>query len=267
MKHVKGGYGWVPDLPDHRDHVYAAPRKVVAKLPTKVDLRKKCPPVYNQGRIGSCTANAIGAAMQFVRRIEKRKPDFVPSRLFIYWNERNIEHTVSVDSGAQIRDGIKVVAKLGVCAETMWAYDDTPADPHNSVWPQGALPTVKPSKKCYMAAGKNQAIAYQRIAANLSQMKGCLSSGYPFIIGFSVYESFEGPKVEKTGELNMPEPGEALVGGHAVLVVGYDETKQRFLVRNSWGKNWGKAGYFTMPYAYLLDPNLSDDFWTIRVTE
>ena len=98
-------------------------------------------------------------------------------------------------------------------------------------------------------------------------MKGCLSSGYPFIIGFSVYESFEGPDMEKTGELNMPESGERQIGGHAVLVVGYEEAQQRFLVRNSWGKNWGKAGYFTMPYTYLLDPNLSDDFWTIRVTE
>ena len=105
MKRIVNKYGWVPDFPDHRDYVYAAPRKVVAKLPTKVDLRKKCPPVYDQGRIGSCTANAIGAAMQFVRRIEKRKPDFVPSRLFIYWNERNMEHTVPVDNGARFETG------------------------------------------------------------------------------------------------------------------------------------------------------------------
>lgn len=267
MKPTAGRYGWMPDLPDNRDHVYAAPIKVVTKLPPKIDLRKKCPPVYNQGHIGSCTANAIGAAMQFVRRFEKRKPDFVPSRLFIYWNERNIERTVPVDNGAQIRDGIKVVAKFGVCDEKIWAYDDTPADPNTNLWPAGAKPTLKPSKESFSSASKNQAISYQRIAPNLSQMKGCLASGYPFIIGFSVYESFEGPTVKRTGELNMPQPGEAQVGGHAVLVVGYDEKQQRFLVRNSWGKNWGKAGYFTMPYTYLLDPNLSDDFWTIRVTE
>jgi len=267
MRPVLSKYGWVPDLPDHRDHTYAAPLKVVAKLPAKVDLRKQCPPVYNQGRIGSCTANAIGAAMQFVRRQEKRKPDFVPSRLFIYWNERKTEHTVPLDNGAQIRDGIKVVAKLGVCSESLWPYDDTPADPNTNVWPDGAKPTVKPSKACYDAAEKNQAISYQRISRALSHMKGCLASGYPFIIGFSVYESFEGPRVEKTGELNMPEPGEGQIGGHAVLVVGYDEVRQRFHVRNSWGKDWGVGGYFTMPYAYLLDQNLSDDFWTIRVTE
>ena len=147
-------FGWVPDLPDQRDHTYAAPQKVIGKLPTKVDLRKKCPPVYNQGRIGSCTANAIGAAMQFVRKVEKRKPDFLPSRLFIYWNERSMEHTVPVDNGAQIRDGIKVVAKLGVCPETAWPYDDTPADPNTSVWPQGAKATVKPGKQCFTAGGE-----------------------------------------------------------------------------------------------------------------
>ena len=186
--------------------------------------------IFARNALRSMTKAGLGRArrMRLVRRCslfgesKKRKPDFVPSRLFIYWNERNMEHSVPVDNGAQIRDGIKVVAKLGVCAETMWAYDDTPADPNNSLWPQGALPTVKPPKMCYLAAGKNQAIAYQRISANLSQMKGCLSSGYPFIIGFSVYESFEGPEVKKTGELNMLEPAEALVGGHAVLVVGYD---------------------------------------------
>jgi len=263
----KKDFGWVPYLPDQRDHTYAAPQKVIGKLPTKVDLRKKCPPVYNQGRIGSCTANAIGAAMQFVRKVEKRKPDFVPSRLFIYWNERSMEHTVPVDNGAQIRDGIKVVAKLGVCPETAWPYDDTPADPNTSVWPRGAKATVKPGKQCFAAAEKNQAIAYQRVGRSIVQMKGCLASGYPFVIGFSVYDSFESAEVEKTGQLNMPGTGEGQVGGHAVLVVGYDESQQRFLVRNSWGKQWGMGGYFTMPYAYLLDSNLSDDFWTIRLTE
>jgi len=268
MEKMKMNYfGWVPDLPDHRDHAYAAPQRVVAKLPAKVDLRKHCPPVYNQGRIGSCTANAIGAAMQFVRRSQKRKPDFIPSRLFIYWNERSMEHTVSIDNGAQIRDGIKVVAKLGICPETAWPYDDTPADPNTNAWAQGAKATLKPSKDCFSAGAKNQAIAYQRVGRSLSQMKGCLASGFPFVIGFSVYDSFESAEVEKTGQLNMPGPAEGQIGGHAVLVVGYDESQQRFLVRNSWGKQWGMAGYFTMPYAYLLDANLSDDFWTIRLTE
>jgi C1A family cysteine protease len=96
-------------------------------------------------------------------------------------------------------------------------------------------------------------------------MKGCLASGYPFVYGFTVYESFESPQVAKTGIVPMPATSEKVLGGHAVLAVGYDESSQRFIVRNSWGPTWGMAGYFTVPYAYLTDANLSDDFWTIRL--
>ena len=106
----RGGYGWMPDLPDNRDHLYAAPMAKLGPLPAKVDLRKRCPPVYNQGQIGSCTANAIAAALQFDRKKQKLS-DFIPSRLFIYYNERSMEHSVPLDNGAQIRDGIKSVGK------------------------------------------------------------------------------------------------------------------------------------------------------------
>ena len=115
-------FGWVPDLPDARDFMYSAPEAVLAKLPTKVDLRPKMPKIYDQGELGSCTANAIGAAFEF-EQIKEGQKDFMPSRLFIYYNERAIEGTVDTDSGAQIRDGIKSVAKVGVCAETTWPYD------------------------------------------------------------------------------------------------------------------------------------------------
>ena len=115
-------YGWIPDLPDARDHLYAAPMAVVA-LPLKADLRPNCPPVYDQGQLGSCTANAIGAAIQFDRMKQHLSPDFIPSRLFIYYNERVMEGTVSTDSGAMIRDGIKSVAKQGACPERDWPYD------------------------------------------------------------------------------------------------------------------------------------------------
>lgn len=258
-------YGWVPDLPDHRDHRYAAPRRMAASLPAKVDLRTRMPAVYDQGQIGSCTANAIGAAVQFALKKEKKRA-LVPSRLFIYWNERNIEHTVSIDNGAQIRNGIKVVNKFGAPPEKTWPYDDTPATP-SGAWPAGAKPTIKPSAKAYQEAELHQTIGYQRIDQTLSQLKGVLASGYPFVFGFTVYESFEGPDVAKTGVLNLPAGGESVVGGHAVLCVGYDEASQRFVVRNSWGKGWGQNGYFTMPYAYLLDNNLSDDLWVISTVE
>ena len=246
-------YGWIPDLPDARDHVYAAPRAFMGRrLPTQVDLRPHCPPVYDQGQLGSCTANAIGAAIQFDRMKQNLTPDFVPSRLFIYYNERVIERTVSTDSGAQIRDGIKSVAKQGVCPEPDWPYDISKF-------------TVRPPQTDYKEALENRAVSYSRLTHNLNLLKGCVASGYPFVFGFTVYESFESQAVANSGVVPMPSPTEETLGGHAVLAVGYDDSTQRFIIRNSWGTGWGMNGYFTMPYGYVTDANLADDLWTIRL--
>jgi C1A family cysteine protease len=245
-------YGWLPDLPDHRDQLYAAPPELVAVLPASVDLRAQCPPVYDQGQLGSCTANAIAAAVEFDLMKEQQKSIFVPSRLFLYYNERVIEGTVSTDSGAQIRDGIKSVSHQGDCPEQLWPYDI-------------AKFSVKPPQQCYAQATKYKAVQYQRLTQTQSQLNGCLASGYPFVLGFTVYESFESPQVAQTGHASMPSAGEKVIGGHAVMAVGYDDSQQWFIIRNSWGEGWGIKGYFTLPYAYLLDQNLSADFWTIRV--
>ncbi len=244
-------YGWVPDLPDQRDHLYAAPPASLAGLPAAADLTGGCPAVYNQGELGSCTANAVAAAIEF-DRIKQKLADFAPSRLFIYYNEREIEGTVGSDAGAQIRDGIKSVAQQGVCAETDWPYVIQKF-------------SEKPPAKAYRDAHLDRALTYQRVARTLAQMKGCLASGYPFTLGIAVYESFESEEVAKTGHAPMPAPGESQIGGHAVLAVGYDDGHQWFLVRNSWGTDWGLKGYFTLPYAYLTEPSLSSDFWTIRL--
>jgi C1A family cysteine protease len=248
------GYGWKPDLPDHRDHTFAAPVQVLTELPPKVDLRPQCPTtVYAQLQLGSCTGNAIAGAVEF-DLLKQKKEDFIPSRLFIYYNEREIEGSIDQDAGAMIRDGIKSVANLGVCPETEWPYDINKF-------------TEKPSEQCYKDALKTRAQSYSRVSRSLNQMKGCLASGYPFVFGFSVYESFESDDVTKSGIVPMPGPAskDGLLGGHAVLAVGYDDSQSRFIVRNSWGDKWGIKGYFTIPYAYLLDENLSDDFWTIRI--
>jgi C1A family cysteine protease len=251
-------FGWIPDLPDNRDFLFTAPPAVVRKLPLKVDLQNQSPPIYDQQQLGSCTANAIGAAFEFELKKQNPGKDFMPSRLFIYYNERVIEHTVNSDSGAMIRDGIKTVNKQGVCNESIWPYEIFKF-------------MEKPNQACYKDALLYQVVSYQRISRSLDQMKGCLADGYPFVFGFTVYESFESPIVANTGILNMPKKNEKPVGGHAVLAVGYDDKEKRFIVRNSWGTGWGLHGYFTMPYDYLLSNNtqgkLADDFWTIRLVE
>lgn len=245
----KRGYGWVPDLPDHRDMLYSAVRPVPAVLPSTVDLRPMCSSVENQGELGSCTGNALVGALEFLER--KDKVAFVNlSRLFIYYNERVIEHSVKSDSGAMIRDGIKTLVKQGVCLEKKWAYVISKF-------------AIKPTPACYKEALEHQITSYHRILT-LDEMRACLADGFPFLFGFTVYESFESQQVARNGIVQMPQPVERVVGGHAVLAVGYHDSERKFLVRNSWGIDWGMKGYFTIPYDYLADRNLSDDSWTIR---
>ena len=244
-------YGWLPDLPDHRDLFYSAVAPRLATLPQKVDMRSKCSPVEDQGQLGSCTANALVGALEFLE-VKDGAPFADLSRLFVYYNERVIEGTVDQDSGAFIRDGIKTLAKQGVCTETQWPYKVSKF-------------AKKPSRACYSAAKKHRIVSYHRITT-VDEMRGCLAEGFPFAFGFTVYEAFESPAVAKSGVLNMPGPKEKVVGGHAVMGVGYDDGARRFIIRNSWGSDWGQKGYFTMPYDYL-DPasNLADDFWTVRI--
>ena len=241
-----------------------------------VDLRDKCPDVYDQGNLGSCTANSLAFCYHYDELLNKESnrtvvdnedtnkitvqltPNetsvFVPSRLFIYYNERDLEGTVSKDAGAEIHDGIQVMNTLGVCPETDWVYDISKfAD--------------KPDEKCYTEALNHKTILYNALDQNLDQLKACLISGFPVAFGFVVYQSFESDYVKQTGQVPMPEPGEKVLGGHAVALVGFDDKNKEFIVRNSWGSDWGDRGYFYMPYDYVLNQELSSDFWTIKRTE
>lgn len=249
---TKKTYGWQPDLPDHRDFQLKSTLHL-SKLPPSINLQANMPPVYDQGQLGSCTANAIAAAFSYCLQLEQL-PAFMPSRLFIYYNERLMEGTTRQDAGAQIRDGVKSLNKQGVCPETEWPYIVSKF-------------RQKPLKKCYTDAIQHPLSSYHRVNRTLADIKACLAEGFPIVFGFSVYEYFESDQVAQTGILFMPSGGEKCLGGHAVLCVGYDDATQRFRIRNSWGENWGQQGYFTMPYAYLLDENLSDDFWTLRLVK
>jgi C1A family cysteine protease len=207
--------------------------------------------VFDQGHLGSCTANALAAAFQFERRKQGLEA-WDPSRLFIYWNERDAEGTVSSDAGACLRDGIKTLNTLGVCPETMWPYDI------------GNF-TFKPAEACYTEAAKDLVLQYQRVDGNLFGMGSALAGGNPFVVGISVFESFESDEVSQTGIVPMPGPNESCLGGHAVLVVGYDDSTRRFKLLNSWGEGWGDHGFFYLPYEYLID--LAEDRWVISKTE
>lgn len=247
VKRSNKWYGWVPDLPDRRDLIFQPLR--VVKLPDKVDLRDKMPAVYDQGQLGSCTANAIAAAYEYEQIRTGAGLHFTPSRLFIYYNERVILGTVKEDSGAMIRDGIKSMVKLGAPPEKMHTYSDDPTKFKR-----------KPSARCYKEALNHQLVKYQRVLST-SVIQQSLAAGFPVVAGFSVYESFESDDVARTGNVPVPADGEALLGGHAILIVGYANGK--WIVRNSWGKDWGDAGYCYMPFAGFS----FEDCWNMQKTE
>lgn len=241
-------YGWIKDKHDPRDFSYRVDKPI--PLPPVVDLRNNYSHIYDQGELGSCTANAIAVAIDF-ERVKQAKQPILPSRLFIYYNERNIEGTVHEDSGAQIRDGIKSVATLGACPEKEWPYVISHF-------------TKRPSSRCFSDAHRNLVEQYLRLDnTKLDDLKHCLASGYGFVFGFTVFEDFESDLVASTGIVPMPH-GQSL-GGHAVFAVGYDDNKQAFIVRNSWGPDWGDKGHFYLPYNYITDSQLADDFWSIRL--
>lgn len=247
----RGRRGCMPDVPDARDVHYVATVDV-ANLPESVDLRPLCQPVYDQGNLGSCTANAIGAAIEY-NQMHTGKQSFVPSRLFIYYNERVLEGSIKQDAGAMIRDGIKTVARLGAPPEDVWLYDESAA-------------YTQPHPDAYAAAKLDLVTVYSRVRQTLSLLQACLAEGCPIIFRYTCFPSMD--HTWDDGVIPMPGPTEPEDGGHCMLIVGYNNADRTFLVRNSWGTQWGQQGYGTMPYDYILSPKWTTDLWTIRsVTE
>ena len=246
-------YGWRPDHPDQRDYLAAV--EPLKTLPREVSLRDQMPPVYDQGQLGSCTANSIGAILEFNELKQGQKDAATPSRLFIYYNERVMEGTVDQDSGAEIRDGIKSVAQLGAPPETDWPYEINEF-------------AARPSAQAYEDGAKHQAIRYARVPQTQMGIQNVLASGYPISFGFTVYESFE-KDVGDDGIVPMPQPDETVLGGHAVVAIGYKPIGRQlyFECRNSWGTDWADHGHFWMPAAYVTSNNLAQDFWVIEQVE
>lgn len=257
-------WGWKRDLPDIHDLQYFKHPEFELSpvLPPHVDLRAQMSPVEDQGQLGSCVAHAVCGALEYLELLELKHAGLSPeefgskfediSRLFVYWNARYIDGTADHDSGTHIRSAIKSIKSDGICREKLWPYD------------------IKkvfdlPNTLAYKEAEKHKILtSYSINHLSIFAMKQCLANGYPFVFGISVYESMMTSDVTHTGLIPMPQKGENLLGGHALCCVGYDDDKNSFLVRNSWGTGWGIKGYCYIPYNYLTNPGLCADSWTLR---
>ena len=236
----------------------AAPSAAVKKaVPTAVDLRKigplgpGMPPPLDQGQLGSCALNAASNALRRLLRVEKLR-EWQPSRLYLYWNTRvNVERSPpGEDTGVCIRDVCKAVAKYHACDEVVWPYTVSKF-------------AVAPPLAAYRDAALHAKVVYSSVPVSVAALRAVLGGGSPVIAGIQLFSSFESQQVAWDGVVPMPSAGEELLGGHAVLVCGYDDASATFLVLNSWGPEWGQGGYFTIPYAYLADPRLTSDLWTL----
>jgi C1A family cysteine protease len=243
----KRKYSWKRSLPDPRDYKFSLHFKAKKQLPTKVDLRKNCSPIEEQSNLGSCTANAGVGALEYLENVTGTKFQDL-SRLFVYYNTRLIENDVSHDSGATCRDTVKSLVKYGACSESLLPYNIKKFK-------------TKPSEKCYTDGKKHTATAYYSLKT-LTDMKTALANNLPFIFGAAIFSSFE--EVGEDGLVKMPDyDTDEYLGGHCQLCVGYSDVDQRFIVRNSWSTDFADKGYSYMPYKYLSDTELCDDFWVI----
>ena len=244
--------GWIRSTPDHRDLMRAAPMIDPSVLPPMVDLRALFPePPFDQGDFGSCVFNAGAALMQYQQR-RQAFPVWMPSRLFWYKNVRRMEGTGNEDAGAQVRDAMKSLNTTGVCYEALWPYDD-------------AHFGAEPPKECYEVAENHQAIRYARVRQYPDHIRAEIAQGNPIIFGATLYRSFESDLVAATGDVPYPGRLEEPIGGHCMLIVGYE--RDQVIVRNSWGIGWGDKGHCLMPMDYVCSTNLADDLWVCTLLE
>jgi C1A family cysteine protease len=228
-------------------------------LRTTVEL-PECVNEIDQETLGSCTANAIAFAYLFDELKQNNAEVFMPSRLFIYYNERRMENSIDTDSGAQIADGMKSINVYGVCEEHRYPYivDNFRECPDDELYAEAKL-----------AHSVNYAQIYLNetdVNSRCDHLKSALVAGFPIVFGFTVFQSFETDEVAQTGNVQVPTPNETELGGHAVCAVGFDDVRRVFIVKNSWGSKWGVNGYFYMPYEYIGNSQWANDFWVIQTT-
>jgi C1A family cysteine protease len=248
MTAKKRTYDWHPQVADMRDATYGIVKPT--GLPKYVNKLGAGNPIQDQGQLGSCTGNSSTSALEI--STNRMTP---LSRLMAYYNARDMEKTVEHDAGAQIRDVIKCLMTLGVSNEELWPYD---------VKKFKAKPSAAAYKDAKIFLKSLAAFEYVRVT-NLDQLKHALRDGYPVTFGFSVPEKFE--KMKAPFFLGLTTKSDKMIGGHAVVAVGYDDrpAKPFVWVRNSWGESWGLNGYFKMDQAWFAHAErLVDDMWVIR---
>lgn len=258
MNNTPRKYAWIKQKSDNRDFKfsnYAAEKNLqLENLPKKVNNMAYCSKVEDQGSLGSCTAQAWCSLLEYNQNKMNIGSGFHDeSRLFVYFSERELDGNINIDCGSTLRSGAKAIAKYGCCPESMWPYNIQRFQ-------------ERPPIECYDMAKKSIIHNYYSLT-NLQEMKACLAAGQCFVFGFMVYDYFESPQMAKYARLRFPKSNEQCRGGHAVMAVGYNDLSKTFLIRNSWGERWGKKGYFWMPYSYITNPNLADDFWTLVTSE
>lgn len=249
----KHAYGFRKSLPNLSNKQYSEFLKAVAPSATvpvtsfNLSQLKPLPPVYNQAQTNSCTGNAMAGCLQYLTQ------SVTPSRLFIYYNERLLQGTVNQDDGATIDISVQAVKQYGECPETMWQFNT-----------QDVM--LQPNPECYVAAKKHLLLESLQINT-IDEIKHSIVSGFPVIFGFQVYSYMESEQMALQGVLRVPLPTEQYLGGHAVVVVGFDDAEKMLTIRNSWGEQWGLKGYFKMPYDYASNINLASDFYSIQNVE
>lgn len=258
-----GFLGWKPDKPDLRDHQMAMAAKP-GSLPPKFTLDADfVPKIRDQGNQGSCTGHATRSAVQY-KHNENGEPLVELSPRFIYYNGRMIEGLTDQDSGCEIRDVVKGVAKLGACTEKLCPYSDA-----------GRSYNQRPTSAAYREGLTDLVTKYESVPQTVGGIKTAISHGNPIVFGFTVYENFMDADTGADGI--MREPSGGTDGGHAVWICGYDDafdfewTKGGVLIGNSWGTDWGATGpsgtrgYFWMPWTLVTNNDFCDDLWAIDV--
>jgi C1A family cysteine protease len=249
--------GRIKDSLDPRDHIKRYSVHMAPRLPSSVNLSKFASKIEDQLTLGSCTAQSVVSLLEYNDNRFGKEPGYKDcSRLYQYYNTRRLENTVEFDSGASIRNAVKAAAKFGTCPESYWSYDISKYK-------------FLPPQRCYKYGMSHRITSYERIddtiPGTIDRLRLSLASGHPVVFGFEVFQQFMSDEMAESGRLKMPNPTETPLGGHAVVLMGYDDTTHNglFYVRNSWGENWGLKGYFHMPYEFVGNSAYCSDFWTI----